>query len=1307
MSRFKELFCGIKMRLRNGATQLRRGRADHLSRAARFERLEGRSMLAIVLPLGGDMSGASITLTADSIHESNNLTIVLNDTTNLGFVTATVTADLLSETYFNFSSISFSGTPDTDGSIANNVSVTTPYQVDVVGFGAVGAGTPLSTSNWEVDAIFTASPSSLDSQFLSFFNADSLSVTAGTLGGDAASTIAGEFQSPTDLDTPNATGAAITLVDSGIGLGIGLNVNANRAVQAYSLRLESRQGGIAIDANVTTVADLEIVGKSAGLSLGDQTGSDLRTVSSEDGYINVSTSGGPISIRGVGFRSLKGGISITTPLTLTVADGVAVGTTSSFIAPAPFSDGTDTGLVLLSGGLSLTLPQTLPVTASRLELVTQSPTLIALSQLSVGSLKAELIGSLEVTNAVPLLISDFTSSPTVEIIAQNVTIQSPLGMRVVDGIKAAGNLVLSTYLAGVTTNPPTTPVDFVVTGTGDNAQASDPFAGTLRDMIEYANANALLPATATIQPIRVLFDEAGSDIAATGVVTLDASLPAIRKSLTLNGLLPDGTKVGIDGQSIVNSGLAIGAGTSGSTILNVALYSFAGSAIVLQSADNVIAGVILGSDRTKTASFPNGIGIEISGVAALRNVVGVKTVGVDAGNYIVNNTVAGVLVRGQANFTGVYGNEISQNIDGIQVINSIGTMIGGTLDDLRNTISSNTTNGIRLTRVNAVSPAYGTRVINNTISDNSTNGVLIEGGRANLVGGAGVAEGNTISGNGVGVQMHSSGTARTQRNQIVGNTISDSSVGGVLIDEGYANLVQGNTVTDTDSTDNSQSQWGIRLFRATQSFGIGPNRVYQNTVSGSGSDALNGGIVVENSIGQVIGGPSTLGNSVISNHGSGIVIVGGTGVQAARSNLIEGNFVGTNAAMIAGLGNDFDGIRIQGSLENVIRGNTIGFHSTVENNSAGISVHDAIAGNAALGNTIVLNTVANNVVGIRVSGGAHTAIGSRVGGLGNWVFSNLSDGILVNRSVATGNATATVIRGNRVGVGTGTQQAGNQGYGIHLVSTVGTTVDQGNLVAFNILGGIRMEGGRNVVIGSTMAGLGNVVRDNGVVGSSSGDGISLVQPASPGRTEAVLIAGNTVRDNVGNGISVSDSISASAETARVWGITIGRGVSVNRPDASANTIVGNGFAGVQVDGAQAVSIIGNAITANVGPKQIELLNNANAVLAPTIAGVVRPSLTAATPRVVGQASPQYDVRGTVSRSGTGNTAQTVLVDIYGTNAATSEQFFLGRVTVTIRAGAENANFRVIVGRAGRRFDQIVATTTFGTGTSEFSDVIRV
>jgi len=377
-------------------------------------------------------------------------------------------------------------------------------------------------------------------------------------------------------------------------------------------------------------------------------------------------------------------------------------------------------------------------------------------------------------------------------------------------------------------------------------------------------------------------------------------------------------------------------------------------------------------------------------------------------------------------------------------------------------------------------------------------------------------------------------------------------------------------------------------------------------------------------------------------------------------------------------------------------------HATEANNAAGIAVYDAVASGAATGNTVVRNTVADNFVGIRVSGGSNNAIGGRVSGLGNWVFNNASDGILVNRSAATGDPTATVVVGNRVGLATGPGAAGNGGYGINLVSTVGTRVEQGNVVAYNELGGIRMEGGRNAVIGSVMAGLGNVVRDN------EGDGISIVQPDAPGRTEAVLVAGNSIRGNVGNGISVADTAGGSANTARVSGITIGRGVSTNRPDASTNTIVANGAAGVSVDLAQAVSIIGNAITGNLGAKQIELLNFANAILTPAPAtSVVAPTLTAAAARVPGQASTQVDVRGTVSRTGTSTAAQTVWVDIYGTNTATNQQFFLGRVVVKIAAGAQAAGFRVMVTRAGLRFNQVVATATVGTGTSEFSEAIGI
>jgi hypothetical protein len=51
--------------------------------------------------------------------------------------------------------------------------------------------------------------------------------------------------------------------------------------------------------------------------------------------------------------------------------------------------------------------------------------------------------------------------------------------------------------------------------------------------------------------------------------------------------------------------------------------------------------------------------------------------------------------------------------------------------------------------------------------------------------------------------------------------------------------------------------------------------------------------------------------------------------------------------------------------------------------------------------------------------------------------------------------------------------------------------------------------------------------------------------------------------------------------------------------------------------------------------------------------------------------------------------------------------FLGRVVVPVRAGAASANFRVIVGAVGERYDRIVATATLGAGTSEFSTSINV
>jgi parallel beta-helix repeat protein len=1274
-----------------------------------MEPLESRAMLAITLPPSGDMLAAPVGLATDAVVEANNLTIVYDDTSHPGVVTATITATSpstgsVSRVYWNFSQINFTGSMDTDGLIVNSVELQTPYQADVVGFGASGFGVPLSVTNWQVDASFAASPYSPGLAFLDLLNADALAVTCGG-SGSASTTVAGEFQSPTDLLVPGATGSEISVVDSGLGL----TDKSNIGIEAYAISLKSTNGGVDIAADLEAVVDIVVSGNSGSLLLGDSGGA-MTSVSSQRGDITLSNAAGPVSIANVNVSALNGGISVSTSSTLVVSGS------TSFTAPAAYASASPEvpdGLVRLVGGLALTLPSIMPVTSSRLELATSGVAPIALSQLAVGSMKAAIGGSLDLVNSKPLVISNFSNATTAEIVAQSLSIRSPSGIRVVDGISTPGAITLSTFVSGTGTTP-TIPVDFVVTGDGDNPLAADPFGGTLRDMVEYVNRNALDPlaqaASVSRQPMRVLFDEAGSPVATGGVVTLAAALPAVQKPVTLDGSLAVPTPttsldlggiVGIDGGGVAATGLVLGAAASGSVLRDAAFYGFIGSGVRVESADNLLTGLTVGADRNRAVVEGNVVGIELIGVAATRNVVGVGTIGVDSGNYIVGNTRAGIVIRGRAASNAVYGNTIgvagAGNADGIQIINSLGTIVGGTRAGLANTVAGNSGNGIRLTNVSAVSVPYGAKITGNVLADNGAAGVLIEGGSRNLVGGVGPDEGNAIAGNTIGVRMGSSGTVRTQGNQVFGNTISDSREGGVLIEQGYANLVQGNTVTDTEL----RSKWGVRVFSAPQGTGLAPNRLYQNTVSGSGDRPLNGGIVVENSSGQVVGGPGTLGNIVVDNGGSGIVIVGGTGVSAATANTLEGNLVGTTASGEI-RGNSFDGIRVQGSVANVVRGNTVSNHGLAENQAAGIGVYDALATGASKGNSIVLNTVADNHVGIRVSGGAHTAIGGRIAGLGNWVYRNTADGIRVDRSNATGDATSTVIKGNRIGLATGPQAASNGGYGINLLSTVGTTVDQGNIVAFNSSGGIRIEGGRSGVIGSTTAGLGNVIRDN------AGNGVEIVQPAAPGRTEAVLIAGNTIRGNSDNGISVADTAAAEATAARVSGITIGRAVSVNRPDASSNRIVNNGFAGVLVDGAQAVSIVGNAIVGNRGPLQIELENDANAVLSPAPATtVVAPAILQANPRVAGQVSPQYDVSGTVSRTGTGTAAQTVLVDIYGTNTATNDQFFLGRVTVKIRANAAAANFRVIVAGAGNRFDRIVATSTLGFNTSEFSNAVGV
>jgi hypothetical protein len=179
-----------------------------------------------------------------------------------------------------------------------------------------------------------------------------------------------------------------------------------------------------------------------------------------------------------------------------------------------------------------------------------------------------------------------------------------------------------------------------------------------------------------------------------------------------------------------------------------------------------------------------------------------------------------------------------------------------------------------------------------------------------------------------------------------------------------------------------------------------------------------------------------------------------------------------------------------------------------------------------------------------------------------------------------------------------------------------------------------------------------------------------------------------VQGNGGFGIEVTGS--------RTSGVTIGRSPSITAPNGSGNTIQSNEAGAIKVDVAQAVTIIGNVAIGNGGAEDepIVLVNGANG-------GIVAPTLTSAKPRVPGQKTPQYEVRGTVQ----GAVGQRFYVDLYGNRFTDGKQYYLGRVLVTIGA-AGVGTFRTFVSGGVGGVSEIVGTATLANslfgGTSEFS-----
>jgi titin len=445
------------------------------------------------------------------------------------------------------------------------------------------------------------------------------------------------------------------------------------------------------------------------------------------------------------------------------------------------------------------------------------------------------------------------------------------------------------------------------------------------------------------------------------------------------------------------------------------------------------------------------------------------------GNGIQLDGSGGNLITGNYIGTDWTGTSALGNTGAGVAVSGPGNVIGGLVAGDRNVISGN--GG---TAVNLQGPTVtGNLVLGNFLGTNAA------GTAALANGGAGVFLGDSASGNTIG------GT-----DPGAGNLISGNQGGGVGIN-GYGgpisgNVIQGNLI-GTDWTGTAKL--------------------------GNGGDGVGIGIGASNNL---VGGTATQARNVISgNKGNGIRLSN----DGTTGNLVQGNFIGTDASGTAALGNDQVGVYIDGAPGNVIGGATAGAGNVISANGAdgvNIAYFGTAAGNVVQGNLIGLNASGTAALGNQGTGVVISAPNTTIGGTTpegrNVISANGKNGVWVVGPQATG----IVVAGNFIGVAAdGSAPLGNTADGVNILAASGNTIGgtdpgAGNFIAFNGGDGVRVD-----------AGTGNAIQQNSIFGHDAGLGIELVNGGNQSQPAPLLTGAAS-----GGGVTtVAGTLSSTPNTA--------------------------------------------------------------------------------------------------------------------------------------------------------------------------------
>ncbi len=823
---------------------------------------------------------------------------------------------------------------------------------------------------------------------------------------------------------------------------------------------------------------------------------------------------------------------------------------------------------------------------------------------------------------------------------------------------------------------------------------------------------------------------------------------------------------GGNGLNILSTSNTIGGTASGSRNI-ISGNGGDGVLLASGASGNQVLGNYVGLNLFGSAALGNSTnGIEVGGnsntiggtASAARNVISGNT----SDGVLIDSGVSGIQVQGNyigLNTVGTSG--IGNSGNGIEDAGS-GNILGGSVSGARNVISGNFGDGILLD-----SSASGDAVQGNFLGLNSnanaglangSNGVEIQGTN-NTVGGSVLAARNYISGNGndgvllgnngnlvvdnfIGLDISGTngvgnanyGVFISGNNNTLGgtsaaytNVISAGGASGVFISSAASgNLVQGSDIGTDFSGQKAVSnfQYGVYILGTNNTVG-GTVSGARDIISGNGQDGVRitgnnnvveGDYVGVNAVGAALGNGrdgvliASSNNTVGGTVSGARNVIGGNGSYGvelpfgASSNVVLGNYIGTNIFGTAALGNA-NGVAI-GDTGNTVGGTTAAARNIISGNTGdGVVIENTATTNLLQGNYIGLNAAGTgavaNSIGIE-DAGVGTAIGGSASGARNVISGNTGDGVLIDSTAsgeslqgnyigltAAGNASLANLNGVEV-AGSSNTIGGTAVASLNVISgngESGVLLDSsgtGNLIQGNYLGtdstgksgvangtyGIEVVGNNNT-IGGTAAGSQNVISGN------SGGGVYI-------NASGTLVQGNSIGINVsaaalGNGGYGVGIISSSNNT-------IGG-------NGAGNTIADNAGGGVFVSAGSGNTISQNSIYAN-GPSNtgpgISLIGSANN-------GIVAPTLTSAS-----ISGTTLTVQGTFSAP-TANVSY-VLEFFANTSSDPEGRVYLGSLTVKpTSTGTQNFTFTTTTTVTGT-YPLITATLTDNLGdTSAFSN----